>query len=151
MRYSIEPKDRTYIKGYGYLFFLKNTDKNLSIKYGQKHLDTKKKLATDAHKSSSKRVIQKTAKATGDLTGNKIIEKIAKAASENTREDPKTSAQSTEMPKEIFIPLERWQQILVNFDYYNHKCITRMDYQKMTNLLNKTNDQPSKIHDKKLG
>ena len=43
MRYSIEPKDRVYLKGYGFLSFAKNLDKNLSNKYGQKRLDSAKK------------------------------------------------------------------------------------------------------------
>ena len=33
----------------------------------------------------------------------------------------------------------------MNFDYYNHKYIRRMEYQKIKNLLDKTNDQPSKF------
>ena len=37
MRYSIEPKDRIYVKGYGFLPFAKNMNKNLSSKYGQKN------------------------------------------------------------------------------------------------------------------
>ena len=40
MRYSIEPRDRIYVKGYGFLSFAKNMDKRLSNKYGQKRLDT---------------------------------------------------------------------------------------------------------------
>ena len=43
MRYSIEPKDRIYVKGYGFLSFAKNMAKNLSNKYGQKLLDSAKK------------------------------------------------------------------------------------------------------------
>ena len=35
-----------------------------------------KKSATDAVKTASKRAIQKTAEATGDLIGNKIADKI---------------------------------------------------------------------------
>ena len=35
MRYSIEPKDRIYVKGYRFLSFAKNIGKNLSSKYGQ--------------------------------------------------------------------------------------------------------------------
>ena len=31
MRYSIEPKDRAYVKGYRSLSFVKNTGKNLII------------------------------------------------------------------------------------------------------------------------
>ena len=34
MRYSIEPRDRIYVKGYGFLSFAKNMGKNLSNKYG---------------------------------------------------------------------------------------------------------------------
>ena len=30
MRYSIEPRDRIYVKGYGFLSFAKNMGKNLS-------------------------------------------------------------------------------------------------------------------------
>ena len=33
MRYSIEPKDRRYVKAYGFLSFAKNIGKNISDKY----------------------------------------------------------------------------------------------------------------------
>ena len=33
MHYSIEPKERTYVKGYGFLSFAKNIGRNLSNKY----------------------------------------------------------------------------------------------------------------------
>ena len=75
MRYSIEPSDRIYVKGYGFLSFAKNLGKGLSNKYGQKLLDSAKKSAADAIKTASKRAIQKT-EATGDLIGNKIADKI---------------------------------------------------------------------------
>ena len=74
-RYSIEPKNRMYVKGYGFLCFAKNIGKSLSNKYGQKLLDSAKKSTTDAVKTASKRAIQKTAEATGDLIGNKIAGK----------------------------------------------------------------------------
>ena len=76
MRYSIESRDRIYVKGYGFLSFAKNMGKSLSNKYSQKLLDSAKKSTTDAIKTDSKRVIQKTAEATGDLIGNKIADKI---------------------------------------------------------------------------
>ena len=47
--------------------------KNLSNKYSQKLLDSAKKSATDAIKTASKRAIQKTAEATGDLIGKKLL------------------------------------------------------------------------------
>ena len=55
MRYSIEPRDRIYVKGYGFMTFAKN----LSNKYSQKIIDTAKKSATDAIKTASQRAIQK--------------------------------------------------------------------------------------------
>ena len=72
MRYSIVPRDRIYVKGYGFLSFAKNIGKNLSNKYGQKRLESAKKSTTDAIKATSERAIQNTAEATGDLTGTKI-------------------------------------------------------------------------------
>ena len=62
MRYSIEPRDRIYGKGYGFLTFAKNMDKNLSNKYGQKLLDSAKKSTTEEIKTDSKRAIQKKQK-----------------------------------------------------------------------------------------
>ena len=50
--------------------------KSLNNKYGQKLLDTAKTFTTDAIKTTSKRAIQKTEDATGDLIGNKIPDKI---------------------------------------------------------------------------
>ena len=46
MRYSIEPRDPIYFKGYGVLSFAKN----MGSKYEQKRLDTKKKLKTNSLK-----------------------------------------------------------------------------------------------------
>ena len=44
MKYSIEPRDRIYVKGYGLLSFAKNMGKGLSNKYGQKLLIVLKSL-----------------------------------------------------------------------------------------------------------
>ena len=83
MRYSSEPRDRIYVKGYGFLSFAKTmcthatkVAKNVSNKYGQKLLDRAKKSTVDAIKTASKKAIQKTAEAIGDLIGNKIANKI---------------------------------------------------------------------------
>ena len=76
MRYSIEPREGRYVKGYGFLSFAKNIGKNISNEYGQKLLDTARKSATDAIKTASKRAIKNTAEATGDLVNNKIADKI---------------------------------------------------------------------------
>ena len=66
MRYSVQPRDRIFVKGYGFLHFAKNMGKNigknisenLSTKYSEKLLDHAKQSATDAFKTDSKRVIQ---------------------------------------------------------------------------------------------
>ena len=83
MRYSIESRDRIYLKGYRFLSFAKNMGtyatkvaKNLSSKYVQKLFDSAKNSTTDAVKTASKRAIQKTAEAIGDLIGNTITDKI---------------------------------------------------------------------------
>ena len=57
MRYSIEPRDQIYVKGYGFLSFAKNIGKNLSSKYGQKLLDGVKKSVTNAIKAALNRAI----------------------------------------------------------------------------------------------
>ena len=86
MRYSIEPRDRIYVKGYGFLSFAKNMGKSLSNKYGQKLLDSAKKSTTDAIKTASKMAIQKIAEATGDLIGNKIADRITSVSKESSKE-----------------------------------------------------------------
>ena len=57
MRYSIEHRDRIYVKRYGFLTFAKKMDKTLSNKYCQKRLDSAKKSTADAIKTASKRAI----------------------------------------------------------------------------------------------
>ena len=108
MRYSIEPRDRIYVKGYGFLSFAKNMGKSLSNKYGQKLLDSTKKSTTDAIKAASKRAIQKTAEATGNLIGNKNADKITsvskKFAKELQNDETEVDRASLkDLPKKIYI------------------------------------------------
>ena len=53
MRYSVEPGDRVYVKGYGFMSFARS----VSNKYGKKIVDTAKNSATDAIKTASIRAI----------------------------------------------------------------------------------------------
>ena len=92
MRYSIESRDRRYVKGYGCLPFAKNIGKNSSSKYSKKLVDSAKKSATDAIKTASKRAIQKTSEATGDLIDNKTADKIITEFNSST---------SKKLPKEL--------------------------------------------------
>ena len=50
------------------------------IFYSQKLLDHAKQPSTDGFKSTSKRAIQETAEATGDLIGNEISNRITKVS-----------------------------------------------------------------------
>ena len=76
MRYSIEPRDKIYVKGYGFLSLAKNIGKNLGNKYSQKIIDAAKKSTMDAIKTATQRVIQKAPEAKGDFVSNKITDKI---------------------------------------------------------------------------
>ena len=107
MRYSMEPKDRVYVKGYGFLSFAKNIGTHLSNKYSQKLLDTAKKSTTDAIKTALKRVIQKTAEATGDLTGNKIADKIVSTSKKSNKELPKEEDVEINTHKKRYIYLQK--------------------------------------------
>ena len=49
MRYSIEPRNRIYVKGYGFMSFARS----MSNKYGKKLVDAAKKSATHARKLSN--------------------------------------------------------------------------------------------------
>ena len=84
MRYSIEPRDRIYIKRYGFLSFAKIMGKILSNKYGEKLLNSAKQSTIDAIKTASKRAIHKTAEATGDLIRNKVADKITSVSKKNS-------------------------------------------------------------------
>ena len=121
MRYSTEPRKRRHVKGYGFLSFARNMGtyatkvaKNMTNTYGQKLLDTVKKSATDAIKTTSKRAIQKTA--TRDLVGNKIANKMTSASKKSLEKPRDEESSSTEVNNEIakercISPKER-QQII---------------------------------------
>ena len=108
MRYSIEPRDRIYVKAYGFLSFAKNMGKIVSNKYSQKLLDSAKKSTTDAIKTSSKRAIQKTAEATGDLIGNKISDKITSVSKKSNNNNTNNNNEDIEITahKKRYISLE---------------------------------------------
>ena len=106
IRYSVETRDRIYVKAYGFLSFAKNMAKSLSNKYGQKLLDSAKKSIKNAIKFASKRVIQKTAEATGDLIGKTIADKITNVSKkESTKVLPNNE---TEEDVEITTPKKRY-------------------------------------------
>ena len=72
MRYPTESKYRKLVKGYDFL----SLARKFTDKYGKKIMDTAKKPGVDATNAASRRVVQKTAEAAGDLIGNKTAEKF---------------------------------------------------------------------------
>ena len=103
MRYSIEPRDMRYVKGYGFLSFAKIIDKNVSSKYSQKLVDSAKKSTTDAIKTALKRGVQNSAEATGNLIANKNADKITTVSTElHSKKCPKKlslNEDNNEIPK----------------------------------------------------
>ena len=72
MRYSIDPRKRIYVKGYGFMSFARN----LSDKYSKSLIDKGIDVSKTFAKTAGKRILKKSAEATGDLIGNKIADKI---------------------------------------------------------------------------
>ena len=68
MSYSIEPRERRYVKGYGFMSFARNFSDKYSKSLMDKGIDVSKTFAETAGK--------KIAEATGDLIGNKIADKV---------------------------------------------------------------------------
>ena len=89
---------------------MRNTVKNFLIAL--------KKSTTDAIKTASKRAIQKTAESTGDLIGNKIVDKITSVSKKkstkelhNNDEIKEEDVERTTHKKRYISPEER-QQII---------------------------------------
>ena len=88
--------------------------KSLSNTYGQKLLDSAKKSTTDAIKTASKRSIQKTAEANGDLIGNKITDKVTSVSKKSNNNNTNNNNEDVEITahKKRYISPEQRQQII---------------------------------------
>ena len=69
----------------------KSISKNVSSKFSQKRIDHAKHFTINWIKATSKRVIQKTAQETGDLIGNKIVDKITRFPKTLKKNYPETN------------------------------------------------------------
>ena len=127
MRYSIEPRERRYITGYGFLYFAKNfgnkngknlmntaikTGTNFNSKYGKKLTDTAIKTGKDFATIADKKIVHKSAEATGDLIGNKIADKITSASKKSQNEEIQSNEVNNEKPKERYISPKESQKII---------------------------------------
>ena len=110
MRYSTQPKYRKYVEGYGFLSFAKK----FGDKYGKKLMDTATKTGIDAAKTISKRVVQKTAEATGDLIKNKIADDITSIGKLKKRKKQRKQKKSTFHQKKD-------SKLLMTLNCFEHK------------------------------
>ena len=101
MRYSIEPRERRYVKGYGFM----SLARNFSDKYSKSLMDKGIDLSKTFPKTVGKKILKGTAKATGDLIGNKIADKIT---SKPHNEDEVNNG----IPKERYISPKERQKII---------------------------------------
>ena len=108
MRYSIEPRERRFVKEYGFMSFARNFIDKYSKSLMDKGIDVSKKFA----KTAGKKILKKTAKATGDLIGNKIADKITakpspkdvtSASKKSYNEEIQSDEVNNEIPKERYI------------------------------------------------
>ena len=109
--YSVQPRGRIFVKGYGFLSFSKNIgknigkniSKNLSSKYSQKLLDHANQSAKDALKTASKR--EKTADATVRFNWNLIENKIADKITRVSKTSPQNNLKMNEkiLKKNIYL------------------------------------------------
>ena len=120
MLYSMEPRDRRYVKGHGFLSFAENIGKNIGKNISNQHLvnsqklvNTAKKSATDAIKTASERAIQIAAEAIEYLIGNKIADKVtSKKSKELNSEELSSNEANNEIPKERYISPQERKQII---------------------------------------
>ena len=84
----------------------------LSNSYNQKLRDNAKKSTTDALKTASKKAIQKTAEATGDLIRNKIADKIRSYSKKSLENNLKEAQSEIDVAKQRYISPEERQQII---------------------------------------
>ena len=105
MRYSLEPLYRRYVQGQGFMSFARN----IGDRYGKKILDNSLSAGKDFAKIAGKKVLNKSAEATGDLIGNKIADRIPKSARNKAQNEDDRIMEETQ---EIMIPPEKREQII---------------------------------------
>ena len=127
MHYSVEPRERRYVKRYGFLSFARNfgnkyvkklmntaikTGTNFNSKYDKKLTDTAIKTGKDFATIAGKKIVHKSAEATGDLIGNKIADKITSASKKPHNEEIQPNEVNNEIPKERYISPKDRQKII---------------------------------------
>ena len=84
------------------------TSKKKWRQYGKQLMDTAIKTGIDAAKTASKRIVQETAKATGDLIGNKIADKFTLVVKTQSKENEN----ETNKRQSIYIRPKKFSELL---------------------------------------
>ena len=117
MRYSIEPRERRYVKEHGFMSFARNFSDKYSKSLMDRGIDESKKFA----KTAGKKILKKTAKPTGDLIGNKIADKLTakpspkdviSASKKSQNEKIQSNEVNNEILKERYISPKERQKII---------------------------------------
>ena len=128
MRYSLELNCRKYVQGQGFMSFAKNIgnkygrkifDKSIdaSNKYGRKMLDKSIDTSKDFAKIAGKKVLHKSAEATGEMIGNKVADRITKSSRNKAQKQDDRKMEETQ---EIYIPPEKREEIIRDLNYFNY-------------------------------
>ena len=129
MCHSVEPRERRYVKGYGFMSFARNfgnkygkklmntavkTGTNFSSIYGKKIKDTAIKTGKDFATIAGKKIVHKSAEATGDLIGNKIAGKITSASKKHIRKKYSQMKLIMKYQKKDVFLLKKDKKLLMN-------------------------------------
>ena len=119
MRYSLEPSYRKYVQGQGFMSFAKNIGNkysrkivlviDVSNKYGRKILDKSMDAIKDFAKIAGKKVLHKSAEASGEMIGNKVADRITKSSRNKAQIENDRIMKETQ---ETYIPSEKREKII---------------------------------------
>ena len=120
-RYSVQPRDRIFVKGYGFLSFAKNVGRSvgkniskiLSGKYCQRRLDNAKNLLQMYLKLLQNEQFKKKTEETCDLICNTIADKITKIS----KILPHNNSETGTNEEERYISPEK-KQLIINIIYW---------------------------------
>ena len=88
------------------------TGTNFNSKYGKKLTDTAIKTGKYFATIAGKKIVHKSAEATGDLIGNKMADKIISASKKSHNEEMQSNEVKNEIPKERYISPKDRQKII---------------------------------------
>ena len=93
-----------------YKYISESISQNVRSKFSQKRIDHAKHFTINEVKATSKRAIQKTAVATNDSIGNKIVDEITRISKTSQKNNPETNEE--DILRERYTSSEQRQKII---------------------------------------